>query len=149
IWPDDRSAVEARLRQAIEEAARPPVPPPSFEASGPEIEERRRRWAKLYPHKPPMTPEQEQEGLETSRRSREAYRAWFETHREEIDARHKERLEQAQRALAKFYRDEHQNADVFAELHAHLTRLGWRTESAEDREKSARKAIQRSVEILR
>jgi hypothetical protein len=149
IWPDDRSVHEARLRKAVEEAARPLEPPPSFEASWPGIEEMRRRWAKLHPDKPPMTREQEQAGKEASRQSREAHKRWFETHREEIDAKHKEQLENAQIALAMFYRDEHQNGDVFAELHAHLTRLGWRTENAEDREKAERKAMQRSIEVLR
>jgi hypothetical protein len=149
IWPDDRNLEEARLRKAIDAAARPPLVQPSFEGSWPGAEELRRRRAQDDANKPPMTPEQEQVDKEVSRRSQETYRAWIASRRQDIDARHKEHLENAQRALAKFYRDAQQNADTFAELHAHLTRLGWRTESAEDREKTARKAMQRAVEVLR
>jgi hypothetical protein len=104
----------------------------------------RRRRAKRYPNMPPLTPEQEQQGREASRRSLEAYRAWFEAHRQEIETKHNERLENAQRALAKFYRDEHQNGDMFGELYAHLPRLGCRTENA-GRQQQSEKATHEIV----
>ena len=64
--------------------------------------------------------------------------------RTEIEEMWRKGLETTQRALAKL--DE--NADVFAALHTHLSRLGWRTENAADRAKSDRARTDRGLAVL-
>ena len=61
--------------------------------------------------------------------------------------RRKKRLENSHRALAQLQRAE--NGDVFDALRAHLTRLGWRTENAEDRARTVRKMLEVRVQVLR
>jgi hypothetical protein len=41
-----------------------------------------------------------------------------------------------------------ENADVFAALHRHVTRLGWRTERGEDRERARRKLLASAIAAL-
>jgi hypothetical protein len=41
-----------------------------------------------------------------------------------------------------------ENADVFAALHRHVTRLGWRTERHEDRERARRKRLATAIAVL-
>src|SRR5262249_47237470 len=41
-----------------------------------------------------------------------------------------------------------ENADVFAALHRHITRLGWRTERDEDRERARQKHLAIAVAVL-
>jgi hypothetical protein len=41
-----------------------------------------------------------------------------------------------------------ENADVFAALHRHVTRLGWRTERKEDRERARRKYLATAIAVL-
>jgi hypothetical protein len=63
----------------------------------------------------------------------------------ELERRRSESVASFQRSLATL--DE--NVDVFSALHAHLTRLGWRTERAEDRERVERRRRADALAVLR
>ena len=103
VWPDDRAEREAFIHKSIEEASKP--------------------WS--FDNVLDTVTKQQQ-----STQNVEWLRSYFETHREEFERRLPEmeaerrlRLELSQRMLA----DLDQNSEVFEALHAHLSRLGWRT----------------------
>jgi len=57
-----------------------------------------------------------------------------------------ESLEDAKRRLAELQNSE--NADVYAALHKHLTRLGWRSETEEDRQRAHQRRISQLPIVL-
>jgi hypothetical protein len=56
-------------------------------------------------------------------------------------------LEQTQRKLAAF-REDHANDDVFEAIRDHLSRLGWRTETEQDRERIHQDWVGRALQVL-
>jgi hypothetical protein len=146
IWPDDRPEREATLRKTIEDLSKP-IKMPTFEESWAQREKMHQHRAKLRPDLPQPTQEELSEQKEKIRLQLEAGKAEFTKRLPEMETRRKKRLESSQRLLAELQRAE--NGDVFDELHRHLTRLGWRTETSADRMKAARKALEVKLAVLR
>jgi len=120
IYPDDRLEQEAALRKHLEQSSQP------------------LDFQQLILH---LVPEAHRAEVQ---RQIEAMRAEFEKRAPAAEAQRLESLERANRALSGL--DE--NADVFAALHAHLSRLGWRTANAEDRARAERKRIDGGIVLL-
>jgi hypothetical protein len=74
----------------------------------------------------------------------EAKRAEFEKQFPKMEEQRIQSLESAKTHLAAL--DE--NADVFKALHGHLSRLGWRSENAQDREQTSRRRRAQGVALL-
>jgi hypothetical protein len=88
---------------------------------------------------------------EEVRQAMAAMQPWLERRRaaENETRREQQRaaLEKAQRDLASF-REDHTNEDVFEALRAHLSRLGRRTETEQDRRRAHREWVERTVQLL-
>jgi hypothetical protein len=140
IWPDDRPAWEAQLRKRIEDLSKPTNVLNYM--SWAQLEEYVQKRIELHPELPRPTPEH----MENIRVEMEIRKAEITRDLPVMEAQRNERLEQARRDLAEIQRGE--NGDVFGALRAHLTRLGWRTENAEDRARTAHKIFEARVQIL-
>jgi hypothetical protein len=120
-YPDDRPEREAMLRRSIEQSSQP------------------------YDFKQMVSQFVPEEHRAQVLRQLEGMRSEFEKRLPKME---EERLtpflESSRRALSRL--DE--NADVFATLHAHITRLGWRTENAQDRARADQRRIYRALAVL-
>ncbi len=131
-WPDDFGSRERTLLEEIEGLAKPaepveyPTPPFTSIENGKSIKVE--------------TEDQFRAFLERRKRRSEAGPSEWDLMRQKF-------LQQTKDQLQRLRRNE--NADVFARLHGHLTRLGWRTETEADREKARRKALAQRVDLLR
>jgi len=139
IYPDDRPAAERQLLSRIDQISKlitrglPPYVP---------LED---MIAYLGPGEHP--PEEVRRAMELIRRQREKQgtaKADNEKYREQQLAA----LEEAERALAAF-RADHTNEDVLEALRAHLSRLGWRTETIQDRDRVHKEWLARALQVLR
>jgi hypothetical protein len=146
IWPDDLPEREAHLRKSIEKLSTP-IEAPTFEEAWSQVEKLNRHRAKLYPDLPAPSQEQLNERKKKVRRQLEASAAEFAKRLPEMEAQRKQRLKDLESTLATLLRGD--NADVFEELRDHLTRLGWRTETAEDRARAAQTAREVRLAVLR
>jgi hypothetical protein len=131
-WPDDRVEQETLLRQQIARRSKPVecdfnIKVPSYFAGADGIEE--------------IQNAAQAAALESR------LQCEFEQSRPKLEAERLKLLESSERKLAELI--EMRNADVLEALHAHLTRLGWRTQNALDRAKLARRRLDRQVEVLR
>lgn len=115
VWPDDRQEREARVLADIERHSRPI----EFE------------FDESLPFKALVNGDlvtiDTQEVLSRYRKYREEM---FVAMRPELEATRQRDLRLARKYLAWLRSDE--NGDVFRAVHAHLTRIGWRTKTSED-----------------
>jgi hypothetical protein len=135
-YPDDRPDVERRLQARIDQISK-------SLATGPQLGVRVEdlgAWLGPGEH-----------SAEEVRRAMAAMQPELEKRRAAEIGPYRERLraalEQAQRNLAAF-RENHTNDDMFEALRAHLSRLGWRTETEEDRERVHQEWVGRAVQVL-
>jgi hypothetical protein len=131
VWPDDRAAREAQLRNWAETWSQPHDP--SFDIKVPSsvvIGGVVRRVESA-------------EEAETARRD---MLVEFEKHKEKMAQQRRDALERLREAAAEI--QENPNGDVFGALHAHLTRLDWRTENEVDRQRARARLLQRGVQVL-
>jgi hypothetical protein len=133
-YPDDRPDIEQRLQTRIDEISKSltiPLGVPLEALSA---------WLGPGEH-----------SAEEVRQAMAAMQPWLERRRaaENETRREQQRaaLEKAQRDLASF-RDDHTNEDVFEALRAHLSRLGWRTETEQDRRRAHQEWVERTVQLL-
>jgi hypothetical protein len=135
-YPDDRPDIERRLQSRINEILKSQTKDP--------------------PHRVPL--EDLVKRLEPGHHPAEEVRRTMELMRHELDRRRPaeiERyqkqqpaaLERAQRDLAAF-REHHANDDVLEAVLDHLSRLGWRTETEQDRERIHQEWVERAVQVL-
>jgi hypothetical protein len=135
-YPDDRPGIERRLQSRIDQISKSVTKDPPLGVRveklatwlGPGKHSAEEMWRAMEA----MRPELEQ------RRAAET-----ETYRE----RQRAALEQAQRVLATF-REDHANDDVFEAVRDHLSRLGWRTETEQDRERGHQEWVGRALQVL-
>jgi hypothetical protein len=119
VYPDDRAEREAMLRKQIAESSQPF----SFDRHLSAIPAARR--AEIL-------------------KELEARRAEYEKHLPAMEEQRLKSLELAQSALAKL----DDNADVFTAIHQHFTRLGWRTETTEDRARTNQRKLNDALAAL-
>ncbi len=139
-YPDDRPEREAWLRKTIEEYSRPisfpglamTISSQAQRASGPITLDQIRTMVASQTHSPEFQGQLE------------AMRAEFDKRNPQMEGERLKALASFQQSLAAL--DE--NADVFTALHGHITRLGWRTERVEDRERIRRKGLADAHAVL-
>jgi hypothetical protein len=135
-YPDDRPDIERRLQSRIDEILKSQTKDP--------------------PHTVPR--EDLMKWLEPGRHSAEEVRRTMELTRHELDRRRpaeieryqeqqRSALERAQRNLATF-REHHANDDMLEAVRDHLSRLGWRTETKQDRERIHQEWVERAAQVL-
>jgi hypothetical protein len=120
VYPDDRQEREASLRSQIEQFSQPL----DFDTMMLSVTAKSQR------------PE--------VRKMMEAKRAEFEKQFPKMEEQRIQSLESAKMHLAAL--DE--NAEVFEAIHGHLSRLGWRSENAQDREQVSRRRRAHGVALL-
>jgi hypothetical protein len=135
-YPDDRPGIEHRLQLRIEEISKSLTKDPPFGIRVEELAE----WLGPGEH-----------SAEEVRRVRELMRPQLEKRRPaEIEKYHEQQraqLDLTQRNLTAF-RENHTNDDAFEAVRAHLSRLGWRTETEQDRERIHREWVERALQVL-
>ncbi len=135
-YPDDRPGIERQLQSQIDEFSKALTKEPRLGVMVDDLS----AWLGPGHH----SAEEVRQAMEGIRRSREAQRpAEIKAYRDRQQAS----LEQAERRLAAF-RENHANDDVFESLRAHLSRLGWRTETEQDRERIHQDWVGRALQVL-
>lgn len=131
-WPDDEAARVKWLRDVIP-LFEGPLPIPNLRlAAGTAVQ--------LGGTSETIRDEEHAREIEARFRS-QAEQEW-----EEMEGKRSESASALRAALAEIERQP--NRDVYDRLRAHLTRLGWRVETDDDRERAKAAARQRGVEVL-
>jgi hypothetical protein len=135
-YPDDRPDVERKLQSRIDTLANQPAHSPGITL------EQLAAWLGPGQHSP-----------EEVRQAMERMRPWLDRQgpaefEQQQKQQHQAELERAKQDLATF-RDNHDNDAAFGLLRAHLSRLGWRTETGADRERVHQEWVARAVEVLK
>jgi hypothetical protein len=138
-YPDDRLDKERRLRAEIEGLAKL-VDVPASELPMIEVVK-----ALYWESRGGVTVTTNDINLENLRRELQER---FPERLEAWRARLRTTLENAKHNLAK-YQALNTNSDVFEALHAHLSRLGWRTENEQDREVARQAKMRQALVVLR
>jgi hypothetical protein len=135
-YPDDRPGIEQQLQSQIDEVSRSLTKDPPVKVMVDDLA----AWLGPGHH-----------SAEEVRGAMEGIRRWREKQRPaEIQAyqeRQRAALEHAERKLAAF-RENHANDDVYEALRDHLSRLGWRTETEQDRERIHQDWVGRALQVL-
>jgi hypothetical protein len=135
-YPDDRPDIERRLQSRIDEISKSIAKGPPLGMRPEDL------FAWLGPGK--HSPEDVRRAMDLMQPELEKRReAESETYRKQLQAV----LEKAQRDLA-VSRERRADDDVFDALYGHLSRLGWRTETEQDRERVRQEWLERAVQVL-
>jgi hypothetical protein len=127
-YPDDRPDIERRFRSRIEQISRLLTEDPPRDGGVQVVrEEDLPAWLGLGPGRD--SKEEVMQAIQLRRAHMEKRRIAED---EGYRARQQTELEQTRLAL-KAFQDDHTNDDVLEALRAHLSRLGWRTETEQDR----------------
>jgi hypothetical protein len=133
-YPDDRPDIERRLQSGIDQISKSLTTPPGVSL------EDLSAWLGPGEH-----------SAEEVRQAMAAMQPWLERRRAAENETRREQqhlaLEKAQHDLASF-REDHTNEDVLDALRAHLSRLGWRTETEQDRKRAHQEWVERAVQVL-
>jgi hypothetical protein len=132
IWPDDREEREDWIRKQLELVSKPL-----------EFKFEVRVGTRVGRENGSVLVETEHQ----AQTLREELRREFDQKRPELEEKRRQMRASSERQLAEL--NQNPNGDVFAALHAHLTRLGWRTENERDREDARLRSRQRKLAILR
>jgi hypothetical protein len=135
-FQDDRPDIERRLQSRIDQAMKALMTDPPLSVPLEDLT----TWLGPGKHSP-----------EEVRRAMEELRPLLETRRPAEIKKYRERwqasLDQAQHELAAF-REDHANDDVFETVRAHLSRLGWRTETDQDLKRVHQDWVTQAVQVL-
>jgi hypothetical protein len=135
-YPDDRPGIERQLQSQLDEFSKSLTKEPPVKVMVDDLA----AWLGPGHH----SAEEVRGAMEGIRRWREKQRpAEIQAYRERQQASR----EQAERKLAAF-RENHANDDVYEALRAHLSRLGWRTETEQDRERIHQDWVGRALQVL-
>lgn len=143
IYPDFRADAEAQLRSELRRASELPRIP-SLDELTKQMQAFWDRRAKNNPSRPPLTDDQKKLQIEDLHRQWEAKRPESERLPPDWEKMHSSTLASLQRRLANL----DANADIYREIKLHLTRLGWRVETAADRRAQQKRARQQNLPLL-
>jgi hypothetical protein len=135
-YPDDRPGIERQLQSQIDEFSKSLTKEPRLGVMVDDLA----AWLGPGHH----SAEEVRQAMDGIRRWREKQRpAEIKAYRERQQAS----LDLIERKLAAF-RENHANDDVFESLRGHLSRLGWRTETDQDRERIHQDWVGRALQVL-
>jgi hypothetical protein len=136
-YPDDRPDIERRLQLRIDRLSKALTMDPPLAVRAEDL----LAWLGPGAH-----------SADEIRRATELMRPQLEKRRSADMDQYREQqraaLEEAQRELATF-REDRANDDVLEALRAHLSRLGWRTETEQDRAQARQQWVARALRVLR